>query len=337
MTKIIAAILALLMLCSCSAEPVPEIPQSEEAVPESAEEIPEETFGSENFAEHITALNEMFGETFFTGFDWSGTVYRRLFIDEQTGRTPYDAVPDKIAVAGLEPDGYYRDTGDCKLFRIGNFSTKDEIREYFSEWFSEEMLSGAFSEAIDENMIEFEEKLYLVRGERSYGTGSCGEFEIISETENELIAEGIFYYQLDNSGTIRLVFLKEDGKLLLRSYEINSPAYEEFRDSAERYTVYEYMTFAEITETGVYPLWMQPFSVIIYDENGVPSIAEGGELSEDDIEGREDIAAVGFLEVDKESEILPDTKAEYDLHGFLQNIYYLWPGETEYRLEPFHG
>ncbi len=97
---------------------------------------------------------------------------------------------------------------------------------------------------------------------------------------------------------------------------------------------YEYMTLEEITETGYYPCWMQPYSVIIYDENGIPTIVEGGELTPEDVEGRDDIASVGFLQMENDMKINPDTKAEYDLYGFIQNIYYKWPGEDDYRLAP---
>ncbi len=91
-----------------------------------------------------------------------------------------------------------------------------------------------------------------------------------------------------------------------------------------------YKTFDEITSDGFYPLWMQPNTYIVYDENGVPEIIEGGELTLKEVSERDDIVAVGFT---GDTKIEPNTKAEYDLHGFLQNIYYLWP-DGSYNLEP---
>lgn len=91
-----------------------------------------------------------------------------------------------------------------------------------------------------------------------------------------------------------------------------------------------YKTFEQITSDGFYPLWMQPNTYIIYDENGIPEIIDGGELTLENVYEREDIIAVGF---DSETKIEPNTKAEYDLYGFLQNIYYLWP-DGSYNLEP---
>ena len=43
-----------------------------------------------------------------------------------------------------------------------------------------------------------------------------------------------------------------------------------------------YMSFEEITVAGYYPDWMQPHTIIIYDENGNPEIIEGGELLPED-------------------------------------------------------
>lgn len=94
-----------------------------------------------------------------------------------------------------------------------------------------------------------------------------------------------------------------------------------------------YMTLAEITAEGYYPLWMQPNTYIVYDENCVPEITEGGELLPEDLVGRDDIASVGFSPVgDSELKIEPNTKAEYDLHGFIQNIYHKWP-DGSYNLD----
>ena len=90
-----------------------------------------------------------------------------------------------------------------------------------------------------------------------------------------------------------------------------------------------YMTFAEITAAGYYPDWMQPNSSISYDENGVPTITAGGELLPEDLVGRPEFSGkIPFTSAGSgivTMMIQPNTMAEYDLHGFIQNIYYLWP------------
>lgn len=67
------------------------------------------------------------------------------------------------------------------------------------------------------------------------------------------------------------------------------------------------------------PLWMEPYSVVYYDADLNRTVAEGGDLTEEEINSREDILAVGMY-----GSVLaePDTKVEYDLHGFIQNVYY---------------
>ena len=94
-----------------------------------------------------------------------------------------------------------------------------------------------------------------------------------------------------------------------------------------------YLSFETISELGYYPQWMQPHTYIVYDENCVPTIIEGGELTPEDLVGRDDIISIGF---DHSIKAEPNTKAEYDLHGFIQNIYYLWP-DGNYNLAPYQN
>ena len=100
-----------------------------------------------------------------------------------------------------------------------------------------------------------------------------------------------------------------------------------------------YMTLEEITAAGYYPDWMQPHTKIVYDENKVPKITEGGELSPEDLVGRPEFIGgepMPFTSVGIEDPffmIQPNTMAEYDLHGFIQNIYFLWP-DGNYNLSP---
>ena len=98
---------------------------------------------------------------------------------------------------------------------------------------------------------------------------------------------------------------------------------------------HSFMSFEEITELGYYPLWMQPHTYVVYDENGIPEITEGGILTEEDVEGRDDIETIGYIDTTNDDilKISANTKVEYDLHGFMQNIYFLWP-DGSYNLSP---
>lgn len=79
------------------------------------------------------------------------------------------------------------------------------------------------------------------------------------------------------------------------------------------------------------PMWMEPYSVVYYDADLNRTVAEGGDLTEEEIDSREDIRAVGMYG-DELAE--PDTKVEYDLHGFIQNVYYKTDDGTDYQLAP---
>lgn len=93
-----------------------------------------------------------------------------------------------------------------------------------------------------------------------------------------------------------------------------------------------YMTLEEITAAGYYPDWMQPHTYIVYDENCVPEIIAGGELTIEDAMNMEEFPTMDFCQFDDEMKIEPNTKAEYDLHGFIQNIYHRWP-DGSYNLD----
>ena len=77
------------------------------------------------------------------------------------------------------------------------------------------------------------------------------------------------------------------------------------------------------------PLWMEPYSVVYYDADLNRTIAEGGDLTEEEINSREDIFPEEMYTIAAE----PNTKVEYDLHGFIQNIYYRG-GDGAYYLDP---
>ena len=80
------------------------------------------------------------------------------------------------------------------------------------------------------------------------------------------------------------------------------------------------------------PAWMENYSVVYYDKDLNRTIEQGGDLTEEEIAGREDIdpeQMYGTLIAE------PNTRVEYDLHGFIQNIYYL-NEDGEYQLERPH-
>ena len=85
-----------------------------------------------------------------------------------------------------------------------------------------------------------------------------------------------------------------------------------------------------VTKVVYVPMWMQDYSVVYYDADLNRTIEKGGDLTEEEINSREDIDPVQMY-----GDVLaePNTKVEYDLHGFIQNIYYLG-GDGKYYLDP---
>lgn len=77
------------------------------------------------------------------------------------------------------------------------------------------------------------------------------------------------------------------------------------------------------------PTWMQDYSVVYYDAHLNRTVESGGDLTEEEINSREDIFPEEMYTIAAE----PNTKVEYDLHGFIQNIYYRG-GDGEYYLDP---
>ena len=110
--------------------------------------------------------------------------------------------------------------------------------------------------------------------------------------------------------------------------------FEENVEPEEKIDPHSFISFEEISALGLYPIWMKPNTVIIYDENGNPEIIEGGELTEEDCIGNEMYYEIGFVNLrDKTYKIRPNTKVEYYKDGLMQNIYFLWP-DGSYNLSP---
>ena len=79
------------------------------------------------------------------------------------------------------------------------------------------------------------------------------------------------------------------------------------------------------------PMWMEEYSVVYYDADLNRTIETGRDLTEEEIASRHDIdPSMMYGSVLAE----PNTKVEYDLHGFLQNVYYLSDDGVSYQLAP---
>ncbi len=77
------------------------------------------------------------------------------------------------------------------------------------------------------------------------------------------------------------------------------------------------------------PQWMQPYSVILFDENLNYTVVQGGELTPEEIAKSDEIAVIGYEDHSEDMLAEPYTKVDYDLHGFIQNVYYRVPGTAD--------
>ena len=73
---------------------------------------------------------------------------------------------------------------------------------------------------------------------------------------------------------------------------------------------------------------MQNNTILIVDGEGACVIQEGGPLTASEVERRPDVdlRELDFATAHQKWILEPNTKIEYDLHGFLNNIYYEVPG-----------
>lgn len=97
--------------------------------------------------------------------------------------------------------------------------------------------------------------------------------------------------------------------------------------------IIESASIIELEEEAVYiPNFMKPDTWFLYDENLDIIFLEGGFLDDEEINTREDILEIGYYSDELAS---PNTKIQYDLNGFLANIYFKWSeDEDDYRLSP---
>ena len=174
-------------------------------------------------SEHIAALNEVLKETFGTDFDWDAETYSRLFKEEQTNGTAAEAIPDlmmknsEIRENGI-PEGYFEDAGEADCYLIENYNSKAEIYDALGKFLSEDI----FAEEIELNIIEYDGRLYMVRGGRGYGVRSCSCFVITEQTETQIKAAGNYFLHGDPAGKIELVFSVNGEEIILEKYEIIS-------------------------------------------------------------------------------------------------------------------
>lgn len=173
----------------------------------------------ELIAEHIAALNEAARE--FFGAEYVQNMYYSFYFKEEN--TDWNTVPDMVSeeYPGDSAEGYCYDFFERTAMEVTNFKTKAEVREYMGRWLDSSLFEADYC-GIDFNFMEYDGKLYLLRGNRGYGLVSYGNSEITSKTADKMTAKA-YIYQNDyyEAGTAEIEFEKRDGNWIIVSVEEN--------------------------------------------------------------------------------------------------------------------
>lgn len=176
-----------------------------------------------DFSAHLKALDQCIQENFGTEINHQQAMYALY-------QTPNDVYRGNIAAlvpeqtffslhtddSGLITDepyrSYYPDPLTVSYFPVLNCRSASEVYDRFSQYLAASILRPAF----EENFLVFDNRLYLVRGPRGYGTVSMdvSRAVLLEHNGNEYIlqAPALLFGEPDGYYT---VFAQWDGKSLL--------------------------------------------------------------------------------------------------------------------------
>ncbi len=164
----------------------------------------------------IYALNEVYSDEFSAEYyDTEGMTKIAVYESEEAyynGDAPALLLDPNEAT----PDGYFADPATAAFMPVYNFNSKAEINEHFSNYFTQRYLNSIQS-IINNNFLDFDGGLYLVRGGMGYGMFSV-DFDTIDYTamqDNTLLINRFFGGEAD--GKVKLTFAEESGSLKLDS------------------------------------------------------------------------------------------------------------------------
>lgn len=219
--KISAIILALIMTVSlygCSSGTA----SNDSSVPDSSSQ-PETQLSEADLEECVDAYNLVLNETFGASVD-EGSAYMRLYKD---GNSSDLLKPDAMIIStdlkdnggvqqGGDYDGYTIDPSYADCYKVTNFDSLDAVREYLGQWLE----NSVYEERLQENFMEYDGALYLVRGGRGYGTEKIDTVAITAQTADSVSATAKYYVFDEDSGVMDLIFSVTDGKPVMTSAAI---------------------------------------------------------------------------------------------------------------------
>ncbi|MBM6829829.1 hypothetical protein H9X85_08845 [Anaerotignum lactatifermentans] len=108
---------------------------------------------------------------------------------------------------------YFPDPVMSSYYPVRNFQTNEEVRAHLEEFLSPEITEEKFHD----DFLEYDGKLYLVRGARGYGAITCDKESVafLEKQGDSYYATMDYLYFGDYDYTVKLEFQKKDGKWML--------------------------------------------------------------------------------------------------------------------------
>ena len=219
MKKLLALILALLLLCSCGAqeEPVFNEQQNEQNIPESAE-AEKQSEEPEIIAEHIAALNHFSLGDYGAKFeeDKYGTFLFTEF-PENTGEIPDSVTFEKVTYGPEEKtvfEEYYLDPFERTVQLVTNYYSKQDVYDYIGRYLAKDIFEHDY---YLDNFVELDGKLYCAVGNIGNIGVTYGNCKIISQTEDKMVvsAEVFVESMAQKEETTEIIFEKQNGNWII--------------------------------------------------------------------------------------------------------------------------
>ncbi len=164
----------------------------------------------------IYALNEVFKDEFSAEYYYSEETDKKAVYESEQAFNNFEPPVLLIGVNDEIPNGYFADPLDLIYMQVYNFNSKNEIREHFSLYFTQNFIAN-LDYSIEYNFFEFDGELYLVRGGMGYGTYSV-DFDTTNYDnmiDNTMLVNTLYFGEPE--GQNRVTFAEENGYLKIDS------------------------------------------------------------------------------------------------------------------------
>ncbi len=161
-------------------------------------------------------LNEIYSDSFNAELSDSAEDTKKAVYESErafnNNEDPAMLIPPNASV----PSGYIADPLGNTYVPVYNFSSKAEVHNYFSQFFTKEYMEN-MQWRLEGNFFEFDGEFYLVRSGMGYGVISIDldSLDISTMKDDALIINTLAFGEFD--GNYRVEFVEEDGVLKINS------------------------------------------------------------------------------------------------------------------------